>query len=219
MSNLDDITVEKTLRILAGKVSMPIERASLLVDIMTARNEADQVEVMKLIIEGYGNPKVMDDYLGNTYQGRTMSDVIYSKLLGQYLDIVTGTMKLIIQSRKSLDEAAKSLRDMVFGVSTEDVRTKDFILLAVIEDIAVPYAPIPGTEFEEYAGDKLKVIWKKHTKELAQLSCILRAGFGTTARAGLVLEVLDQVEPNEDRIGILELMLQRLEKIANPGYP
>jgi hypothetical protein len=205
---LEDTTVEKILKILGGTTSQGTEKASLLVDIMAERSEEKQVEVLQIIIERFGDPKVTAEYGGESYTGRTMTESLFLKLQAEYQDMVQGTIKAIIHTRKSPVEAAKQLRDLVFF--TDDVNARDYMLSAVMSDDAIPYVPIPEHESGEYADVRISAILNRHMKQWCQLNCILRGHFGPTVRSALILKVLEQVEAEDDRVGVLQLLLGKI---------
>jgi hypothetical protein len=211
---LDDKTVERFLRILGGTSELRTEHASVLVDFIASRNEEDQVELVRILVESYGDPETAS---GERFAGRKMSDSQFQKL-GQTLEgMVDGTIKMIIHTRKTPSEAARLLRDLVFSFDEDEYR--DYILYSIMADLAIPYVPVPEADFAEFSPQKLEVVARRHRDKVYQLNSIVRGGFGSTVTSNLILRVIEEAEPLEDRVGLMELLLNSIVALTSQGNP
>ena len=201
---IDDVTKEQWKSLVGGSSTsrQETEKASCLVDFLAGRNEDDQVELLTIALETYGG---LENSSGAMVTGRRMHDVRFKELGNMLSQLINGTLKLIIHTRRSPKEAAKVIRDLVF--SFDDQETRDFVLAMFLRDDAVPYRPAPASTLQEFPSERLNSIFRAHEDALCQLRCIHCAGFGSTVEAELILTVLATVPNKEDQVGLLQYMI------------
>ncbi len=207
----DERTVEQFVRLLGSQCRTRIRHATAIADFIGARSEADQTELMRELIEkcdapGIKNPNVVD--------GRDIPEDKREKIANMLEQVVAGNLKMIILQRKTPEQAAKILRDLVFGFVDEE---REWVLWRIMDDVAIPYTPAPESDMPEFNDDTMQLVASRHCMERNQLCSVLRGGFPQTVTADMILKVLESVEPYEDRVGMMQVFLNLILRLAVPG--
>lgn len=199
---LDDQTREQFEKLLFSKAEQSTEHASCLIDFISGKNDQAQVELLAMFLENFGTP---GHQTGVKLLGRKMHDDKYRSLAATLDEMIHGTMKLIIHSRRQPIDAAKILRDLIFGFV--DIEQRDYCLAEIMADDAVPYRPIPPSTMQPYTGERLAIIAENNIQQLAQIRAVLRAGMDSTVQAELILRTLRSIEDFETQVGIFEISI------------
>lgn len=197
---VDDKTRERFEEILYGHADQRTQHASCIVDFLSDKNDQIQIELLTLLLENYGIPGRES---GAVLGGRKIDNERYLELAGTLDEMIHGTMKLIIHSRRQPRDAARVLRDMIFSFDNNEQR--DYCLAEIMADDAVPYRPIPQSSMMPFPPERLRKIAEGNVVPLAQIRAVIRAGMDTTLQADLILKVLDSINNHEDRVGIFEV--------------
>jgi hypothetical protein len=197
---LDDKTREKFEELLHARASQRTEHAACLVDFIADKNDDVQVELFTILLREFGIPGKRN---GIVVSGRKMDDERFSSVARTLNEMIHGTMRLIIHSRKSLEEAGRTLRDLVF--SFDDVEQRDYCLSEIMNDEAVPYRPIPEGSLGELNSERLEYFTVEYIDAVAALRAVRRAGMETTAQAELTLKILEGIKDPEARVAVFEV--------------
>lgn len=197
---LDDQTRERFEDILFSTAELRTEHASCLIDFINGKNEQAQVELLTILLESFGIPGHAN---GKKFIGRKIDNEKYQSLARMLDEMIHGTMKLIIHSRRQPREAAQMLRDLIFGFV--DPEQRDYCLAEIMSDDAVPYRPIPMSTIQSMTRERLARIAEYNIEPIAQIRAVLRAGIDTTIQAELILKIMESVKDFETKVGIFEL--------------
>lgn len=199
---LDEKTKDEFGVLVGGECDLATEKASVLIDFIENKNEEDQLELFEILITTFGSIGLRN---GVVLTGRKMHNERYIELAQMLDEMIHGTIRLIIHTRKSAKEAAKILRDLIFNL--EDQEQRDYCLTEILKDDAVPYHPIPTARLSKFPIEKLKNIVSNNLNEISQLRAIHRAGFDSTVESELTLRILQDVDSWEDKVGLFQTML------------
>lgn len=213
--NIDEKALEEFDKLLFASTDQRTEHASCLVDFLENKNSATQVSLLKYMLEYYGVPGRSN---GIVLSGRKLHDDRFKSLARTLDEMIHGTIRLIIHSRKDSQVAAQMLRDLVFNF--EDAEQRDYCLAEIMADDAIPYRPIPQSQLAELPQKRLDRIVDKNIDAVAQIRAVQRAKMETTATSELILRILQSIDDFEERVGVFETTIlgpharaiQKLEK-------
>ncbi len=210
-SLIDDKTREDFLSILGGTpATQNSEQASVIIDQMKDRPKEQRVELMEMLIREFGRPRIKNK---RVLPGLKMDEDEFRQISGVIAEVVSGSMKFIVQTRMSPSEAAEYLTDLVFRFG--DRKQQVVCLVLIMADNAVPYVPVPPSNVTDFPQGQLDAMFKEDKDDVYQIMCIRRGGFGPTKEADLLLKALNSIDDEERRVGLMAFILSSATQQAS----